>query len=232
MNTLSQLDGQVIDGLVFCKMVYSLFDEITQSSEGISRIRLRGKRANQTEKKLIEELLPICKFIHLKYRPGRYLSINWINGNQQYDAKLQQQGKLITKEYYPASGYIECTTVMHENDFLQRELLDTQGYAFGLEGISRSSNGQIESKAASYHNLEFIEIFSKLLIKGINKKLKLNYPPNTTLLVECFLNTIYTQGEWDALILSIKQNIKNHKFQEILIFDSSSEKHACIHMEN
>ncbi|HEY3301566.1 MAG TPA: hypothetical protein VGJ90_12415 [Methylophilaceae bacterium] len=232
MTTLPQLDGQTIDGLIFCKMVYTLFEDIIQSNEGVSRIRLRGKRANQTEKKLIEELLPICKFIHLKYRPGRYLSIKWINGNQQYDAELQQQGKLITQGYYPVTSYIESTTVMHKNDFLQRELLDTQGYTFGLEGISRSRSGQIESKATSYHNLEFIEIFSKLLIKGISKKLKLNYPQNTTLLVECFLNTIYTQDEWNTLILNVEQNIKNDKFQEILIFDSSSEKHACIYIHN
>lgn len=60
ISSLSQFDGELIDGLQFCAMTYALFEQIRNSENGRSRLRMRKSKV---EKKLIEELLPICKYV-------------------------------------------------------------------------------------------------------------------------------------------------------------------------
>ncbi len=78
-DSLSEFDGQLLDGLDFCRRVYSLFDLIRSAPNGIERIRLKSC---PVEKKLMGELLPICRYIQTYYRLGRYISVRWVDGNQ------------------------------------------------------------------------------------------------------------------------------------------------------
>ena len=57
-DPLAAFDGHLFDGLEFCAKVYALFESIRSQPDGIERIRLR---VSLTEKRLIEELLPICR---------------------------------------------------------------------------------------------------------------------------------------------------------------------------
>jgi hypothetical protein len=86
-STLEDLDGKRFDGLDFCAATYALFEAVRSTPEGIERLRLRS---GLTEKRLLEELLPICRYVQTYYRPGRYISVRWVNGNQSYDAELHQ----------------------------------------------------------------------------------------------------------------------------------------------
>ncbi|MFH0934926.1 MAG: hypothetical protein V1879_06940, partial [Pseudomonadota bacterium] len=90
-DPLAQFDGHLIDGLQFCSMAYELFESIRNTPEGLTRLRRRAR----PEKKLLEEILPICKYVQTSYRPGRYISVRWINGSQQYDAELVQRGAYV-----------------------------------------------------------------------------------------------------------------------------------------
>lgn len=90
--SISAIDGQLLDGLCFCTKVYELFESIRATDDGRSRLRMR---ASAVEKKLVEELLPICKYIQTKYRAGRYISIRWVSGNQQFDAEARQCGSYV-----------------------------------------------------------------------------------------------------------------------------------------
>ena len=85
----AQFDGEIIDGLRFCSLTYKLFDKIRGAENGPSRLRMRD---SQVEKKLLEELLPICKYIQAKYRAGKYISVRWASGSQQFDAQVIQTG--------------------------------------------------------------------------------------------------------------------------------------------
>jgi hypothetical protein len=77
--SFSQIDGILLDGLNFCGKVYELFESIRHTEDGRSRLRMR---TSEVEKKLVEELLPICKYLQTKYRSGRYISVKWVNGSQ------------------------------------------------------------------------------------------------------------------------------------------------------
>jgi hypothetical protein len=112
---VSQIDGKVLDGLQFRAKVYGLFENIRSTPEGRSRLRMR---ASEVEKKLVEELLPICKYVQTKYRAGRYISVKWVNGSQQFDAEISQSGAHVELGDYPAAGPLELMDVMHPNDYL------------------------------------------------------------------------------------------------------------------
>lgn len=222
-SPLLQFDGELIDGLKFCAMTYTLFEQLRSIENGPSRLRMR---ATEIEKKLIEELLPICKFVQAKYRAGRYISVRWVNGSQQFDAEVVQSGAHVQQGYFPESAYLEATCVMHPNDYLSRELIDTRGGAFGLDGIRRLKNGQIESKPVTRRNHEFIHSYSKLVLKQIGKKADIKYPSETTLIVQCSLNTLYTPEEWEVLVAEVRSGQSEHQFREIFMYDTVFE-YSC-----
>jgi hypothetical protein len=213
-DPLLQFDGILLDGLQFCSKVYGLFEKIKDSDDGPTRLRMRP---SQVEKRLLEELLPICRYIQVNYTLGRYISVRWVNGNQSYDAELVQCGA------YPEASHVEVTCAMHPNEHLRRELLETKGVSFGLEGIRRLKNGEIESAPVRYWNMDFVDAYSKILLDRISKKSKMPYPVNTTLIVQCILNRSgYMQNEWDALMGIVQKELPQSPFREIYIYNPIS----------
>ena len=119
MCNLSHLDGILIDGLKFCSEVYAVFENIRKETEGRDRLRTR---ASQREKRLMEELLPICRYIQTYYRTGRYISVRWVNGSQSFDAELYQKGEYINHRVHPKFAYLEVTSAMHKNEHWKWQL--------------------------------------------------------------------------------------------------------------
>jgi hypothetical protein len=222
-SPLSQFDGQLIDGLQFCAKVYALFEQTRSTEGGPSRLRMR---TTDLEKKLLEELLPICKYVQAKYRAGRYISVRWVDGDQQFDAEVRQSGAYINQGYFPEDAYLEVTCVMHPNEYLSRELLDKGGVAFGLDGIRRLKTREIRSEPVVHTNREFISSFAALILQQVGKKADINYPPETTLVVQSSLNTLYTPDEWEALVAQVRTGLPNHAFREIFMYDTVSE-YSC-----
>lgn len=214
---LSQFDGILLDGLEFCSKVYALFESIRSERNGPSRFR---RRPTRVEKKLLEELIPICKYVQASYRPGRYMSVRWVDGSQSYDAELLQRGSYISENYYPSTAFLEVTCAVHPNEHLSRELLDTKGGTFGLEGIRRLKNGDIESIPVCYQNRQFIETFAAIVNEQISKKESKPYPVNTTLIVECTLNMPYMPEEWGELISCVRAALSKSRFREIYLYDT------------
>ena len=108
---------------------------------------------------------------------------------------------------------------MHPNDYLSRELLDTEGYSYGVEGIRRKKDRSIESIPGVLSNQDFIEPHSSIVIERILSKAKKPYPKNTTLIVKCTMNTIYMECEWNEFIINIQNGIESTQFDEIYIYD-------------
>lgn len=228
-SPLAQFDGKFLDGLEFCSKVYALFESIRAADDGPSRLR---QRPTSLEKKLLEELLPICKYLQASYRPGRYISVCWVDGNQKYDAEVLQRGAYVTHAYYPAKGFLEVTCTMHPNEYLSRELLDTKGSVFGLEGIRRLKSREIESVPVGYTNKEFIESYSNLVRAQIAKKAEMPYPADTTLIVQCTLNTVYMPDEWEALISRVRTELPKSVFREIYLYDTVCQYSHTLYPRN
>lgn len=214
---LAQLDGIRLDGLEFCSRVYRLYESIRYGVNGPSRMR---RRPSRVEKKLLDELMPICTYLQASYGPGRFIDICWIDANQQCDAELFQRGACVDEDRNSANAFLEVTCVMHENEYLVRELLDTEGRAFGPDGVRRIKGRAIESVPKPYKGTEFIDSYSKLLCGRIAEKAKRPFPKNTTLIVQCTLNMPYSPDEWAALIATVRQTVPEWPFREIYCYDT------------
>ncbi len=121
---LAQFDDQSIDGLEFCAMAYEMLEQLRQMAGGISTVRLR---ADEDAKKLVEEILPICQWVHSAYRPGRAVNVCWKNGNQNYDAKVFQRGALADLGLFPKQSFLEVKGAYRGGgsaDYQLRKLLD------------------------------------------------------------------------------------------------------------
>jgi hypothetical protein len=146
---LSTFDGQLLDGLDFCRKVY---DQVTSGPDGIGRIRLRPTKL---EKRLIEETLPITCYVQARYRVGRRLKVRWLSGSQPYDAILWSSGSLVEHRQAPRRLFIEVTTAVHQNEYLLRQLIHQQRGAFGVKGIFRDKKTSvIISEARAYDGAE------------------------------------------------------------------------------
>jgi hypothetical protein len=167
----------------------------------------------------LEELLPICTYVQANYRPGLYISVRWIDGRQTYDAEIEQTGAHVSESSYPAKAFVEVTSAVHPNEYLSRELLDTVGFAFGLDGLRRLENGSIESVPVSHTNRNFIDKFSSLVLGQVAKKEAKRYPQNTTLIVQCTLNLPYMPDEWADLVARIGDRLPPSQFREVYLCD-------------
>ena len=217
MHELEQFNNKFIDGLLFAKKAYDLFEKIRSETNGESKIRMLE---TDREKKLLEEILPIATYVQSVYRAGRYISVCWHYGNQNFDAVIKQTGWFVENEYYSTDGFLEVTCVMHPNEYLVRERINTIGHAFGVAGLKRLKNGKIESEVMVHDGQHFVEEFALLLIKRIEDKISKSYPSDTTLIIRCSLNHLYLPSDWDYLKNLTIQKIINHPFTEIYVYDS------------
>jgi hypothetical protein len=121
---LSTFDGRLLDGLNFCRKVYELFNQTRASPGGIGKLRLRPSK---NEKRLIEELIPVARYVQARYREGRRIKVPWLSGSQPYDAVLLSSGAFVDKGITARRVVVEVTTAVHRNDYLVRRRLHEQG---------------------------------------------------------------------------------------------------------
>jgi len=109
---------------------------------------------------------------------------------------------------------------MHPNEYLIRELLDTKGVAFGVDGVRRLKNGDIESVPVSYTNRQFVEVDATQVLNRISEKWNVPYPKNTILIVDCTLSLPYMPDEWEDLMERVRTGLSETRFREIYLYDA------------
>jgi hypothetical protein len=182
------------------------------------------------EKRLIEELLPIARYIQVKYREGRIMKVRWLKGNQPYDAILKQTGSMVEFTKLPTECFLEATCAVHDNEYLLREAINNGEPVFGVRSLMRDKKTRkILSTPVVREYPKFINDFSKIIINRIRDKDSKGYPNNTVLIVDCRLDTIYLKDEWDKLIDIIKTDIGSYKFMELFLYDGIGEHYATLY---
>lgn len=219
--SLDQFHNRSFDGLEFCRLAYAFFEEVRSGPDGVAVLRKRPRAV----KKLLEELLPICRYVQANYGPGRYMSVRWINGRQTFDAQIETTGAFVDNGGWPRSAAVEVTAAVHANDHLMRELLNTGTPVFGVEGIERTKDEDgkrlIVSKPTSYNNQSYIETFKQIVIASIAAKVSKQYPQDTTLIVDCSLHTVFLRDEWEEMIRRVREACPAHEFREIFMTDGA-----------
>ena len=218
---LSSFDGRLLDGLNFCRRVYELFNQTRAGADGIANLRLRPTKL---EKRLIEELVPLSRYVQARYREGRRIQVRWRSGSQPYDAVLLSSGVLVDKGYATRRLVVEVTTSVHQNEHLARELLHEQGHTFGVKGIWRDKNTRvIVSKPYVSTNDEKATDLATQIIDRIQDKSQKGYAPETVLIVYCVLNGVTFQDEWDEAVKRVAQADVHHAFKEVFLVDTGSD---------
>jgi hypothetical protein len=212
---LSTFDERLIDGLKFCGMVYDLLEQIQSEADGIGRIRLQSTR---TEKRLIEELIPLARYAQARYRPGLKIKVRWFDGSQRFDARLLCSGSLVTKGLWPKEMLAEITSSVRENDHLVRKHSHESGGSFAAKGTTRNKKtGKIESKPHVYQGGERIDDFVDQTIGQLVAKNDKNYPLGTVLIVRCVPDGILLEDEWESAVRQIKDAKVDIKFREVFL---------------
>ncbi len=216
-SALSTFDGQLLDGLDFCREVYDLFDAIQKSPDGVTRLRKR----QGTEKKLIEELLPITRYVQARYREGRRLKVRWFSGSQPYDAVLWSRGGSVIHGMAPRKVLLEVTSSMHPNEYLARQLLMTKGGSFGVKGIARDPKTKIVTSEPHVHRNDEIETdLAAQILERLREKAAKNYPWNTVLIMQCFCNSLTLESEWKDAIQRVENARPSIPFREVFLIEN------------
>ena len=219
MAELEEINERLMDGLEFCQRTYGLFEKVRCGPNGVERLRLRKAK---TDKKLIEELIPIARYVQMKYGHGRKIKVKWVDGNQNFDAYLLSSGYLVEKRLVPQKQYLEVTTAVHSNDHLARLHLNTEGFVFGVRGIERDKKRKrIISKPHVYTNWEVQDEFAELIKKRIEKKAKIKYPKHTSLVIQCMLDMLFADYEWEHMVEEVRKAKIGHTFREIFLFEAN-----------
>lgn len=227
--SLDDFHGHWLPGFAFCNLAYQFFEQVKQGPDGVNRLRMR---ASETEKRLVEELLPICQFIQASARPGRNIEIQWLNGDQSHDGNYRQYGSLVIRGMTPAEGQLEVTTVVHPNDFLARETLAKGNPVFGVEGLTRSADRSIQSIPSIRTNMEFVDAFHAHVAKVLEKKASKGYQQGTILIMQLSLDVLYQEDEWQHLVGRVRSSLPPHPFAEIFLCEDLYLHRASILIES
>ena len=215
---LSTFDGQLLDGLDFCRKVYDLLDQLGDEADGCANLRLR---VTKTAKRLVEELLPIAHYVQARYREGRRIKVRWLSGSQPYDAILWSSGWLVEHRAVPRRLLVEVTTSVHQNEHLARRLLHERGGSFGVKGISRDKKtGEIVSKPHVHSNDELATDLAGQIVERLKSKSIRRYPPGTVLVVNYFPNSLIFDSEWEDAIERVKKAKAHLGFREVFLLET------------
>src|ERR1035441_571691 len=215
---LSTFDDQLLDGLEFCRKVYDLFDQVQNGPDGIAKLRLRPSK---NEKRLVEELIPIARYVQARYREGRRIKVRWLSGSQPNDAILWSSGGLVEHHMAPKKLFIEVTTAVHQNDHLARRLLHERGGSFGVKGISQDKKtGEIISKPHVHSNDELSTDLADQIIERLSSKSDKQYPPVSVLVVNCVPNCLILDEEWNDAIERVTKAQLHLAFREVFLLET------------
>jgi hypothetical protein len=227
VHELDQINDRLLDGLVFCGKAYRLFGKIKASTGGIQKLRLRQEH---TVKRLIEEVIPVARYVQMRYSHGRRINVKWIDGKQQYDAYLLSSGPQVENGIFPRRQFLEITTAVQHNDHLVRFHINDTGYAFSAKGTTRhKTTKEIVSTPYVYKNYEAEDDFVRIIVCRINDKSNIKYQKNTVLVIQCMFGGVVYESEWNYIVDQVKKHVGTYKFDEIFLFDSNINYFATLY---
>ncbi len=216
-----------MDGLDFCGKVYDLFDQVQAGADGIAKLRLR---LTKTEKRLIEELIPIARYVQARYREGRRIKVRWFSGSQPYDAVLWSSGGLVEHRVAPRKLLIEVTTSVHQNQYLVREELHERGGSFGVKGISQDKKTRgIISKPHVHTPEELATDLAGQIVERLRSKSEKVYPPGTVLVVNCVPDSLIYEAEWNDAIERVTKAQVHLAFREVFLIETVMSYSATLY---
>ena len=227
ISGLEELDGRLVDGLIFCALAYTAFDRIRAHPKGIEELRMRR---TPRSKKLIEEILPVVRYVQRRYSPGLRIEVRWEGGNQTYDAFIRCSGADIEHRGVPKRQFLEVTTAVHPNEYLTREQLNDEGLSWGprLARRDRKTRRAVSEPAVNEYREAEAEHIEQIL-GVIRAKQAKRYPPSTSLLVRCVVNMPMLDDEWTYIASAVGKDCAHVPFREVILVEPISDQFTTVY---
>lgn len=120
----------------------------------------------------------------------------------------------------PRRTVIEVTTSVHQNEHLERRLLQERGGGFGVKGISLDKQtGEIASKPYTQTPEERVTDLADLIIGRLRNKEVKRYPPGTVLIVNCITDGLIYHDEWNRAVARVAETWADLPFRELFLVE-------------
>lgn len=180
-------------------------------------------------KRMMEEILPLARYIQSTYSAGLRLKVRWRGGNQRYDALLHCSGGCVDHAGFPKQLYVEITTACHAKDYLVREELATKGGSFGPGQIVRDRKTR-EIKSEPYvrdygdRESELVgQVRERIAEKTAQRRTaKRRYPSPTALLIQCWPSGLVLEDEWNKAVAELRK-LKRPPFKEVVMIHGGKD---------
>ncbi len=224
---LLTFDGKLLDGLRFCRKVYDLIEQVKSDPGGVAKLRIRSQKL---EKRLIEELIPLARYVQARYQEGRRIKVRWLAGSQNHDAVLLSSGEKVKHRVVPKELLVEVTTSYSDNDHLARRQLHEEGMTWGPKSISQDKKtGKTVSKPYVFTNDERALDLAEQILKRIKDKAGKGYPPGTVLIVNCFPSGVLLDDEWDKAMTLVRDAGLHDAFREVFLIELVRSNSATLY---
>ena len=187
-------------------------------------------RSQKLEKRLIEELIPLARYVQARYQEGRRIKVRWFGGSQSYDAVLSSSGEKVTHGMAPKQLLVEVTTCYPDNDHLARRQLHEEGMTWGPKSISQDKKtGKITSAPYVFTNNERAIDLANKVLERIKNKIDKAYPPGIVLIVNCFPSGLLLDDEWQKVVELVQQAQLYSAFKEVFLIELMRSNSATLY---
>lgn len=224
---LESMDGHILDGLEFCSRAYAAFDEIRNGQGGIEELRMRK---TPRAKKMVEEVLPLARYVQARYGPGFRMRIRWRGGNQSSDAYLNCFGAEVVALGIPSRQFLEVTTAVHPHEYLAREHLNESGLAYAPRSTYRDRKSRVViSKPSVFRDLQLAEELLAQVRSAIQRKSRKRYPRPISLLIQCVVTAPILDDEWSYVVQGLQGTEDRLPFREVILLEPIGRRFTTVY---
>jgi hypothetical protein len=190
--------------------------------EGASAEHFRSRSGEL--KGLIEEVLPLATFLKHLEIPSRRVTARLSSDDADHDAQIKVAGPEVDRGFLRAHYFVEITTAASPVEYLRREALNRNGFAFGGSDIRREGSrfrgdDRIISKAVAVDGEAAARDATTWGKDRIEAKSRKHYPTPCILLINVEPEKRLTLGEWYALTSSSTSIVQPGVFSSIYVID-------------
>ena len=190
--------------------------------ETVPAERFRSRRGEI--KGLVEEVLPLAAFLKHLDVPSRRVKARLAPDDDDHDARIQVAGPEVDKGFLDATYFVEITTAASPVDYLRREALNRNGFAFGgtdirREGSRLRGDDRIISQAVAVDGEAAVRDATVWVKNRIEVKSRRSYPKPCILLVNLEPDRRLTLPEWCTLTLDAATVVQPDVFKAIYAID-------------
>jgi hypothetical protein len=169
-------------------------------------------------KELIEEVIPLAALLKHLEIPDRHVRCRFVGGDQDHDAQIRISGPEVERGFLEHRYFVEVTSALSPDDYLQREALTRYGHVFGGRDIRRvgskkRGDDQIVSRAVAIDGQAAIENAVTWVKTRLMAKAAKEYPSPCILAVNVEPERRLSLSEWSVLAREVQGSVGRNRFK-------------------